>query len=278
MATSVPERPQIGSLPLSFGYYPASEGVWRRMAGKALEFRDLGLHGASKGLLGARLIRADRAGSRANWVPDDVEFYYLHVMAGSVTLRDQDGARVSLETGDTLIQPPFTMDPDVFEHSADFEGLEFTSSGSFEHIDRFRSKHGLAPADAVPEAAIISRDVPESYIVGDGPRSFFTYRDLGATASTGRRMHIHVVGIADQPPGGTGWHTHSMDQFFMPFTGTLDIWVEGLGMRRIGRGDAMFIPAGIRHNVTEFTRDYTVVEACIPTDYDTVSAVDPAET
>lgn len=275
MATMLQDRPQIGSLPLTFGYYPSSGAIWRRVQGSGLQYRDLGLHGASHGLLGARLIRGDHAGSRSNWLPDDAEFYYLHVMAGSATLRTDQGQSVQLSTGDTLVMPPFTMDARAFEYSSGFEALEFTSSGSFEHIDRFRARHGLPTSDDLPAEAIVTRDEPESYITGDGPRSFFTYRDLGATLATGRRMHLHVVGIADRPPGGTGWHTHSMDQFFMPFTGWLDIWVEGLGKVRMERGDAMFIPAGIRHNVTDFTLDYTVVEVCIPTDYDTISAEDP---
>lgn len=274
MTTATP-RPQVGALPLSFGFSPADQGVWRQVEGSGLEYRDLGLHGGSHGLLDAQLIRADKAGSRRHWLPADREFHYLHVMAGTLTLRDKAGQPVILKTGDTVIQPPFAFDPDVFDYSDGFEALEFSSSGSFAYIDRFREKHGLPAGDPPPGEPIVSYDRPEDYITGDGPRSFFTYRDLGATRSTGRRMHIHVVGIADQPPGGTGWHIHSMDQFFMPFTGWLDIEVEGLGKVRMKRGDAMFIPAGIRHNVTDFTLDYTVVEACIPTDYDTIAVGDP---
>jgi quercetin dioxygenase-like cupin family protein len=273
----VPTRPQIGSLPLTFGHYPSETAVWRTVRGSSLEYRSLGLAGASHGLLDAQLVRASRAGTRRGWHHDGQEFHYLQVMAGTLTLQRLDGERVTLNVGDTAIQPPFGFDPDVYDYSDGFEALEFSSNGSFEHIDRFRERRGLQEAGPLPEHPIVTRDVPETYITGDGPRSFFTYRDLGATAASGRRMHIHVVGIADQPPGGTGWHTHSMDQFFMPFTGWLDIWVEGLGQVRMKRGDAMFIPAGIRHNVTEFTRDYTVVEVCIPTDYDTDGASDPAD-
>ncbi|WP_158635800.1 cupin domain-containing protein [Sphingosinicella ginsenosidimutans] len=274
---SVPQRPQIGSLPLRFGYSPADQAVWRKGDGSGLEYRSLGLADASQGLLDAQLVRAAKAGVRQGWYDPSDEFHYLQVLAGSLTLRTWDGERLTLTVGDAVVQPPFTLNPDVYEYSDDYEALEFASKGSFEHIDRFREKHGLTRTSEAPKEAVITHDTPETYITGDGPRSFFTYRDLGATAASNRRMHIHVVGIADQPPGGTGWHTHSMDQFFMPITGWLDIWVEGLGKVRMKRGDAMFIPAGIRHNVTEFTRDYTVVEACIPTDYDTLDATDPAQ-
>lgn len=268
---------QRGSLPLQFGHVPADQGVWRRTGRSSLEFRDLGLHGASQGLLDAQHIRAVAAGNRRGWHAEDQEFHYVHVMEGSLTLKDDKGETIILKRGDTVVQPPFRLDPNVFEYSADFEALEFTSRGSFVHIENFMKKSGLEPQPLASDKVIVNRDVAASYIVGDGPRSFFSYRDIGATESTGRRMHIHVVGIADQPPGGTGWHNHTMDQFFLPFTGALDIWVEGLGQVTMRRGDAMYIPAGLRHDVTSFTRDYTVVEVCIPTDYDTTGQEAPED-
>lgn len=260
---------QRGSLPMSFGYLPADQGVWRRGTRSSLEFRDLGLHGASKGLLNAQHIRATVAGNRRGWHSEDQEFHYVHVMAGTLTLKDDQGKTIVLNAGDTVVQPPFRLDPNVFAYSADFEGIEFTSEGAYAHIETFMKARGLEPQPLASGEVLVNRDEASSYIVGDGPRSFFSYRDIGATESTGRRMHIHIVGIADQPPGGTGWHNHSMDQFFLPFTGTLDIWVEGLGHVTMARGDAMYIPAGLRHDVTTFTKEYTVMEVCIPTDYDT---------
>lgn len=261
--------PFNGSLPLSFGHAPLSAAVWRQGARSALEFRDLGLHHASHGLLNAQHMRATTAGNRKGWFRDDVEMLYLHVMAGTLELRTADGDAIVLNTGDTLVLPPFGFDPAVFSFSADFEALEFTSEGSFAYIEAFTGKIGVKLAEPKSDGLCVNREDPASYIVGDGPRSFFTYRDIGATEATGRRMHIHIVGIEAQPEGGTGWHNHNMDQFFMPFTGWIELWVENKGLVRLERGDAMFIPAGLRHNVTAFTKDYTVVEVCIPTEYTT---------
>lgn len=266
-----------GALPMRFGYAFVKDAVWRKSARSPLAFRDLGLHAGSHGLLDAQHIRATAAGNRKSWFSDEIEFRYVHVMAGTLRVRTLAGETITLATGDTLIQPPFLFDRDLFEFSADFEALEFTSAGSFAYIDRFMSRTGLAAAAPRDDQPTINREDPASYIVGDGPRSFFTYRDIGATAATGRRMHIHIVGIADQPPGGTGWHNHTMDQFFMPFTGWIELWVETMGKVRLERGDAMFIPAGLRHNVTAFTRDYTVVEVCIPTEYGTTDTPPPDE-
>ncbi len=268
MAT-LQEPAQRGALPLSFGYAPMSEAVWRQSARSALKFRDLKLHAGSHGLLNAQHIRATAGGNRAGWFSDAVELVYVHVMAGTLTVASKHGERFTLNTGDTLVLPPFDFDPDVFEFDADFEGLEFTSEGSFAHIDEYMARTGVQASEPETGRLFIDRENPASYITGDGPRSFFTYRDIGGTAATGRRMHIHIVGIAAQPPGGTGWHNHSMDQFFMPFTGWIELWVENRGLVRLERGDAMFIPAGLRHNVTAFTLDYTVVEVCIPTEYST---------
>jgi len=258
-----------GPLPLSFGYAPASEAVWRKSARSTLEFRDLKLCGGSHGLLDAQQIRATAAGNRRAWFSNEIEFSYIHVMAGTLRLESVKGERITLDTGDTLVMPPFDFNPDVFEFSADFEALEFTSEGSFAYIDSYMDRTGVKRVEPETGKLFVNREDPASYVTGNGPRSFFTYRDIGATAATGHRMHIHIVGIADQPPGGTGWHSHSMDQFFMPFTGWLELWVEDHGLVRIERGDAMFIPAGLRHNVTEFSKDYTVVEVCIPTEYST---------
>lgn len=277
MDTAKAPKPHDGPLPMTFGFSRTADAVWRKGARSQLAFRDLDLHAGTHGLLTAQHIRATAAGNRTGWYSDDVEFHYVHVMAGMLTLRTTAGETVKLNTGDAVIQPPFLADRDVFEFTEDFEALEFTSQGSFAYIDAFMGRTGLVGAEPEKGSLMVNRDDPTSYIVGDGPRSFFSYRDIGATAVTGRRMHVHIVGIAGQPPGGTGWHNHTMDQFFMPFTGWIELWVENLGFVRMERGDAMFIPAGLRHNVTAFTTDYTVVEVCIPTEYGTASTEPPAD-
>ena len=264
-----------GPLPLKFMFMPRTGGTWRRMRSGLLA-RDVGLHAASDGVLSNIHLRANgKPGQRGGWYSDDIDFYYLHVMDGEVKLQTDKGDTIVLKRGDSLVMPAFNLRQDVFAYSADFEAMEFTSRGALELIETNERRIGHEPGPLSTEGQIISRDVPESYVTGDGPRKFFSYRNLGATQSTGGRIHIHVVGIVDTPPGGTGWHTHSMDQFWTPFTGFLDIAVEGFGKVRLRRGDAMAIPVGLRHNVTEFSLDYTTNEVCIPTDYLTTPAPTP---
>ena len=261
-----------GPLPLSFSFMPRTGGVWRHSRRSGLEYRDVGVTAASKGTMSQRHIRAawGRAGSRDSYISDDVEFYYLHVMEGSVRLETSTGDAVLLGPGDTVVMPPFNFNPRVFEYTGDFEAMEFTTQGALDCIETSERRAGREPGPIATEGTIITRERPDSYLPGDGPRKFFSYRDLGAAKSTGGLIHIHVVGIVngeDVPPAGTGWHTHSMDQVFFPFVGYLQIAVEGFGQVKMRRGDVMMIPAGLRHLVDAFTPDYYTTEICIPNDY-----------
>src|SRR5690606_10980794 len=129
---------------------------------------------------------------------------------------------------------------------------------------------GLQPQQS--GAWVSSIDKAADYIVGDGPRSFFSYRDLGVAAATGRRIHIHIVRASKPIEKGTGWHSHSMGQLFYVLEGWADLEVERLPSVRMSAGDAMCIAPRMKHDVPRFSNDYAVLEMCIPADYDTVDA------
>jgi hypothetical protein len=71
----------------------------------------------------------------------------------------------------------------------------------------------------------VTREAPDSYEMGNGPRKFFLYRDLETRGETENRIHIHLV-RATEPGEGTGWHYHTMAQWFMVVGGTSNIGVE----------------------------------------------------
>ena len=73
-------------------------------------------------------------------------------------------------------------------------------------------------------------------------------------------------------PGGTGWHNHTMSQLFVVLSGWANIAVGGRGERVMRAGDAMCLRAGMRHDVPAYSADYTVLEMCIPADYETAAA------
>ncbi len=75
---------------------------------------------------------------------------------------------------------------------------------------------------------------------GDG----FAYRDLGVQAASGG-----AIGVEDHPPQPLAY----------------------LDAMCVGRGGTM------RHNVTDFSADYAVLEMCIPAVYDTIAVNDPVE-
>jgi quercetin dioxygenase-like cupin family protein len=89
---------------------------------------------------------------------------------------------------------------------------------------------------------------------------------------------MHVVQATGQPGEGTGWHYHSMAQWFMILRGRSDIRVETRPRQPLNVGDTMCIGAGpqMRHNVAPYSGDYSVLEMCIPAEYET-TAVDPPE-
>jgi hypothetical protein len=113
-------------------------------------------------------------------------------------------------------------------------------------------------------------------VLGDGgPRSYAFYRDLGTREATEGRIHMHLI-KADldnpAPEGGSGDHTHSMAQFFLPVQGWLDFTAEEQPKRRCSPGDFYMLGSRVVHNAVLPSRDYATLQMCIPAEYDTVPA------
>ncbi len=244
------------------------DAIWLD-AGDGVQSRDLGLGQASDGIMQARLLRASREASLNQTLRQGGRhFRLLLVFQGSVTLTGEQGASVVLAKGDCAHQPALG------------ERYQMKLSAGAEVLDLFVEGKPLLGDQAfdleTPQQApqlLINRDVPSAYIKGDGPRSYFLYRDLGVAAATGRRVHIHALkATAQAPAGGTGFHTHSMCQLFYVYQGWADLETRGRSGLRMVAGDAMCIAAGTHHNVPEFSSDYAIIEVCIPADYDTVDS------
>ena len=269
----------VGPLPLAFSFSPVDQAVWRRSHQSGLETRDMGGHMASEGFLDTQLLRAadGQAGRRTGWVSSDLDFHYMHVLKGTLELRTLDGEIVTLAKGDIAVQPPFAFDPGHFVFSGDFEALQITANGAFALIEAKIPELRAQPI-AHERKYIVTRESPEAHIVGDGPRQYFSYRDTGARESTAGRIHIHIVGIVATPPdGSTGWHDHTMDQFFTVLTGTSRDNIDTAPFLSLKPGDGVTIPAGLAHDFGWYTDDYSVVEVCIPAEYDTRPREKPAD-
>jgi quercetin dioxygenase-like cupin family protein len=263
-------------LEIGFTHVRRADGAWVRGERPQLELRDLGLEEATGGKMGVMHVRraTDEPVDDA-WHCHDLDFQFTYVLAGSVVFQAEHADEQLLQTGDSLYCPGLLRHR---EHafSRDFEAVHITGPA------RGQTIVGLdAPlpdregADELQPVCTFER--PESYAVGDGPRKFFAYRDLGTRGPTDGRIHIHVVRATGTPGDGTGWHYHSMAQWFMILGGSSHIRVEDGPNVLLEPLDTMCIGAGprMRHNVAPYSGDYAVLEMCVPAEYETVTVAPP---
>jgi quercetin dioxygenase-like cupin family protein len=267
--------------PLSIGYTQvrSDEGRWESGLRSHLQYRDLGLAAVTGGKLSAQHIRAvGKAGEMRNgWHCHDLDFQFFYVLRGWLKLQTQDGEHLTLGPGDSGYHPPFYWH-DEYDFSEDYEVVELTGPA---HVETITGRETPLPDRAATldpaREPFYSFDVPENYEMGAGPRKFFRYRDLGTRGPTDGRIHLHVVRATGQPGEGTGWHYHSMAQWFMVLEGTSDIRIEEMPRQTLGPGDTMCIGSGpdMRHNVAPFSGDYAVLEMCVPAEYETQAVEAP---
>jgi len=249
--------------PIAYSWMPGDEGEWTR-AGTGFEQRELGLVEASKGLIAAVELRPDGQPVAADWVTNQADVAFLFVLAGSAKLTLPDGVReLTKWSSATLLRRGCYILSDV---SADFRAIDIRVPDST--TDTAGSANGSWSGSVNDEA-------DDQYVLANGPRSYFDYRDLQTRVPTEQRMHIHVVRATQAVAGGTGWHVHTMSQWFWVLRGNGIIRVEGKGDLDIKAGDCMCLGVGMKHDVSEFSDDYMVLEMCLPAEYET-EAVEPS--
>jgi len=95
-------------------------------------YRDLGIRDASKGRVGAHVIRAvPGTHAQAQWHTHTLDFQMVYVLRGWVEFEYADLGRVRLEAGSSAYQPPGIRHREL-AHSDDIEMLEITSPALFE--------------------------------------------------------------------------------------------------------------------------------------------------
>lgn len=273
-AAGVPQQEsKFPTLPMNYALAPYSGAVWRSTTWPGIEYRDLNLAEASDGQMGARHLRAVASTAFAAWnVSDQQVFLCLFVLSGQLRFTTGDGQKTELRQRDT-VHVSALREGSKFEVSSDIEALEIAAPaiGAIGIVPHELMQVGNESPDDQRRGNAINREKPEAYALGDGPRAYFLYRDIGASEQTGRRIHIHVINATQKMPGGTGWHDHSMSQLFYVLGGSAVVRVEKHGEVRMRPGDAMCIPAGVDHDVPDFDADYQVLEMCLPGDYSTVN-------
>ncbi|SCW69939.1 Mannose-6-phosphate isomerase, cupin superfamily [Sphingobium faniae] len=203
-------------------------------------------------------IKTDSLGSQT------APFLFVFVLSGEVEVREGDKTSVLRAL-------------DSWTRYGAGDGIEWAFSHTAE-VFVLEGDEAAAKDYGSPDTGgtVITRESEDAYIVGDGPRAFFGYRDLGTAGLTDRRIHIHLVRAVKMSEGGTGWHSHTMGQIFYILRGQGKLLVEDAAAVKMDAGDAMCIAPGMRHNVPGFSKDYFLLEMCVPADYDTVDAPPPA--
>lgn len=249
-------------MPVRYAFVAEGAGTWRSAALPWFEARSLGMGEASDGAMAVGEQRP-RGGTAGDWHCHDGPFRLRIVTQGTLDVDIGQGAQV-LRRWDAVYQPPGAAHRDA-AWSPDLRLIEFLVPGE-----------AAIASGPGPAGGWISREAPQAYRIGEGPRAYFGYRDLGTAAVTDRRLHLHIVKATKSMPGGTGWHHHSMGQIFVVLNGWATLAVEKHQPITMQPGDAMCIGAGMRHDVPAFADDYVVLELCIPADYATEADAPPA--
>ncbi|WP_250523702.1 MULTISPECIES: cupin domain-containing protein [unclassified Caballeronia] len=109
-----------------------------------------------------------------------------------------------------------------------------------------------------------------------GRRSFFNYRDLGVTDATSGKMRAQVT-LATGVMEETGWHYHICEtQFIFALRGWIDLQFEDGRVIRVGTGESLSIPPGLKHNEIGISDDLELLEVSVPAKMSTV-ACDPPD-
>ena len=131
---------------------------------------------------------------------------------------------------------------------------------------QLKEKRGLKLRHATAESAPF---VP-------GRRAFFKYRDLGVTDASQGAMRAQVMSAISGMTEPTGWHYHQCQgQFVYALKGWVDLEFETGEKIRVSAGESLFIPGGMRHNETDMSKDFEVLELSIPADMGTVACERP---
>ncbi len=265
MATAATGGVKYPTIVENFSYSPIDPAIWRVDDRTGLEFRDLALDASTHGKLIARHWRNAGTEKVVDLVDSRSPFAFLFLLSGTVVAEGLGDELVSLLS--------FSSATRYGRGSA--TGWRFAPGSELLQIAADNEADDvLGTADITDASWTVTHDSEDAYVVGQGPRKFFKYRDLGTSEATGRRIHIHVVAVAGEAPGGTGWHRHTMGQIFYVLTGGAQLSLQRQPWVNVKAGDAMCICAGLGHDVPVFTNDYAVLEMCVPTDYDTIDLDD----
>ena len=114
-------------------------------------------------------------------------------------------------------------------------------------------------------------------IMTAGRRDFFTYRDLAVKDASAGQMRAQLTKAKTGMTEPTGWHYHVCEnQFVYVLNGWVELEFEGSEMLRLGPGDTVYIPGGLKHNELRTSDDLEIIEISTPGEIGTVPCDPPA--
>ena len=124
-------------LPEGFSVVPAGDTAFEAKGLRALlDYRDLGIRGATEGQVGVQVIRA-RPGSESmpEWHSHRVDFQMIYILKGWFTFEYEGHGEVTLRPGACVHQPPGIRHREI-AHSDDAELIEITLPAEYETQSR----------------------------------------------------------------------------------------------------------------------------------------------
>ena len=95
------------------------------------EYRDLGIHTATKGSFSANVIRAiPGKHAEPQWHIHHLDFQMIYILQGWVVFEYEGQGEVTFRKGSAALQPPGIRHREI-RHSDDLELIEITSPGEF---------------------------------------------------------------------------------------------------------------------------------------------------
>jgi len=118
------------------------------------------------------------------------------------------------------------------------------------------------------DSPTVSRKNAPEYITGR--RAFFKYREMGVSSASGGKFRVQVMSSEKGLSEPTGWHYHICEgQFVFMLNGWVDLVFENGDEVRIGEGDSIYIPGGLRHNETATSDTFELIEVSVPAELGT---------
>jgi quercetin dioxygenase-like cupin family protein len=117
--------------------------------------------------------------------------------------------------------------------------------------------------------SIAAKDGSDFHI---GLRPYFSYRGTGIKEETGGAFTAHVIKAVPGKVMKPEWHTHTVKfQMFFVLKGWVEFEYEDIGKVRMGVGDSVYQPPGIKHRELAHSDDFEVLEIVSPAKFETVS-------